>query len=428
MELLKRTPAVVVALLLSVLLAAVDHAAAPVLTLSVAGRSSGNVSLASDGPFVIATWSASTPAGATDIYAAMSTDDGRTFPAPTRVNSGAGEARVNGEQPPRAALIARPGSTPAVTIVWTAKGPAGTRLLTAESRDGARTFEREVLVPGTDTGGNRGWEAIASDAHGAVHIAWLDHRLLAKNDSAMAASHHDHSSAASSTMKDGVAMAQMSQLYVATLNGAPPRGVTGGVCYCCKTALAAGPGGALYAAWRHVYPGNLRDIAFTASRDDGRTFDAPTRVSEDKWQLEGCPDDGPAMAVDGQGGIHLVWPTLVTEGREATIGLFYAVSADGRRFSLRQQIPTLGLPHHPQNVVGRSGRVLLAWDELKNGIRTVALGRLADGSSPTIVREAVAGSESGIYPAIVRTTRGALVAWTANREATQSIRAVEVAF
>ena len=67
----------------------------------------------------------------------------------------------------------------------------------------------------------------------------------------------------------------------------------------------------LYAAWRHVYPGNMRDMAFTVSRDGGATFAPPLRVSEDKWVLEGCPDDGPAIAVDGRSHVHLVWPTLV---------------------------------------------------------------------------------------------------------------------
>ena len=76
-----------------------------------------------------------------------------------------------------------------------------------------------------------------------------------------------------------------SQLYVASLDGSvAPKGVTGGVCYCCKTAIAAGPANSLYLAWRHVYPGNMRDIAFTVSRDGGKSFAPPVRVSEDKWQ------------------------------------------------------------------------------------------------------------------------------------------------
>src|SRR5262249_9803663 len=152
-----------------------------------------------------------------------------------------------------------------------------------------------TTVGDSDAAGNRGWHNAVADGKGGVYTVWLDHRELAR-DEGMATSHHEH---AGGSKPDGVAMAQKSKLFVASLDGAvPPHAVTGGVCYCCKTALAVGGDGAVYAAWRHVYPGNLRDIAFAASRDGGRTFSAPVRVSEDRWMLEGCPDDGPAIAID----------------------------------------------------------------------------------------------------------------------------------
>jgi hypothetical protein len=118
--------------------------------------------------------------------------------------------------------------------------------------------------------------------------------------------HHegqDHTGQAPKT--DGAAKAELSKLYFSRLDGSgDPRALTGGVCYCCKTAVAAGPNGSLYAAWRHVYPGNIRDIAFTVSRDNGRTFAAPLRVSDDHWVLDGCPENGPAMAIDGRDRVH----------------------------------------------------------------------------------------------------------------------------
>src|SRR4029079_2845491 len=174
---------------------------------------------------------------------------------------------------------------------------------------------------------------------------WLDHRELAQQDGAVAASHHDHT-ASSGAKPDGVAMAQRSKLYFASLDGAvAPRALTGGVCYCCKTALATAADGWVFAGRRHVYPGNIRDIAFTMSRDGGNTFAVPLRVSEDKWVLEGCPDDGPAMAVDAKRRIHIVWPTLVDDaGADSpTIALFYATSGDGLRFTPRARIPSEGM-------------------------------------------------------------------------------------
>jgi hypothetical protein len=49
-------------------------------------------------------------------------------------------------------------------------------------------------------------------------------------------------------------------------------------------------------------------IAFTLSRDGGRTFASPIRVSDDHWVLDGCPENGPALAVDASRRVHLVWP------------------------------------------------------------------------------------------------------------------------
>src|SRR6478609_7129768 len=115
--------AIVIALMVS------GDAATSAVTLSVGGRASANVSRAASGTYVAAVWSASAPGGETDIYAAASQDAGRTFSSPVRVNSIAGDARVNGEQPPRLALKDRSGLPPEIAVVWTTKGTAGSKLL-----------------------------------------------------------------------------------------------------------------------------------------------------------------------------------------------------------------------------------------------------------------------------------------------------------
>ena len=100
-------------------------------------------------------------------------------------------------------------------------------------------------------------------------------------------------------------MAQRSGLYYASSSGAAERELFKGVCYCCKTAIAIAPNGDIHSAWRHVFANNMRDIAATVSRDGGKTFAPLLRVHEDKWSINGCPDDGPAIAVDGAGTVHL---------------------------------------------------------------------------------------------------------------------------
>jgi len=390
--------------------------------LAVNGRSNAQPSITASGRFVAVTWGAADADGATDVYVATSRDGGRTLGTPTRVNDAATVASLSGEQPPHVALIPRAGRDPAIVVVWTAKGATGTRLLSAQSDDGGKSFARPTEVPGTDAPGNRGWHAVTTDRDGHVVAVWLDHRELAQGSASGAgasASGHNHA-AHGAQQTDGAARAQRSKLFFASLDGeATAQALTGGVCYCCKTAIATGADGSVYAAWRHVYTGNVRDIAFTVSRDEGRTFAEPVRVSEDEWVLDGCPENGPAIAIDARNRVHVVWPTLVagsTPDSEPTMALFYAVSANGEQFTPRRQIPTEGVPRHVQIALTARGDVVVAWDEQANDERRVALARAtADSGGSTVFTRQAMGDVTASYPVIATTPDGIVAAWTSGR-------------
>jgi hypothetical protein len=384
------------------------------VTLAVDGRDNANVSMAADGSFVAAVWSAAAASGGAEIFAAASRDGGATFSRPVRVSSPDNNVNVNGEQPPRVTLVPHDNGTPGITVVWTEKGDTGARLAFARSTDGGVSFGSSAAVAGGEAAGNRGWEGITTSPDGRVYAAWLDHRQLAKPQDESVAAHHHHGGEAATTPDDGVAMAQLSQLYVSAIDDPDSvRAVTGGVCYCCKTAIAAS-GDALFLAWRHVYPGNLRDIAFSASRDGGRTFSAPVRISEDKWQLNGCPDDGPAMALDAAQRIHVVWPTLVEEDGRPVKALFHAVSTDGQTFSVRTRLPTEGQANHPQLSFAGDGRLVAVWDESGSGSRHLAVASTAiDGSGRVaFTRNDAWSSRQATYPFVVRAGERVLFAWT----------------
>ena len=63
-------------------------------------------------------------------------------------------------------------------MTWNAKG-ATTEIRTARSRDGGRTFVDERSLQAKGALGDRGWQASAADARGALHAIWLDHRAMA---------------------------------------------------------------------------------------------------------------------------------------------------------------------------------------------------------------------------------------------------------
>jgi len=379
---------------------------------NIPGRANATPSIAAAGSFVAVAWGASA-GGKADVFVAVSRDGGTTFGSAVHVNTVPGEARLNGEMPPRVALGAGSGSSlPEIAVLWTARG-AGTEIKVARSRNGGRAFEKPVPLQAPGAAGDRGWPSLALDSSGRLHAIWLDHRNLA---AARAASGRagGHKSGAP---HDGVAMAQNSSLYYAALSGASAKEqeVTKGVCYCCKTALAAGADGTLFAAWRHVYPGSFRDMAFAASRDGGRSFSAPVRVAEDGWAIDACPDDGPAMAVDANGTVHLAWPTVIG-GDNPRGAIFYSSTRDKQRFTKRQQVETLGgpKPSHPQIVVDGRHRVFVAWDELANGRQTAALREVrADATGAVTFGRIVtlSSAESGIYPALAAAGNRVVAVW-----------------
>ncbi len=374
------------------------------VTLAIDGRTNQTPWLASQGAFVAAAWGASA-AGKADVFLAVSRDGGHTFGEPVRVNGAAGEARVSGEIAPRVAVVPRAGaSDPEVVVLWNAKDTT-THIKVARSRDGGRTFAAALPLQPPGTPGDRGWQALAVDARGIAHALWLDHRGMAGG--AKSGEHKGE--------HDGVVMAQRSGLYYATDAGgvARERELLKGVCYCCKTALAAGPDGALYAAWRPVFEGNYRDMGFTSSKDGGKTFSPLVRVHQDGWSINGCPDDGPAMAVDASGAVHLVWPT-VSGGTEGA--LLYAISRDGRSFSTPVRVPTLGgpKPSHPQIAIDGAGRVVIAWDEVRGGVRTAALTRVTTAKqAPVFEAIRTLDADASMYPVMTAVPNGMLVAWTA---------------
>ena len=401
--------------------------------LAVDGRTNAYPSIAAHGRFVAVTWGATTKDGTTDIFVATSVDGGRTFKRPAQVTDVTSQANLSGEQPPRVALVAHTDGVPSVVVTWTSKGQRGTRLLSARSDDGGQSFSRPGVLPGSEAPGNRGWQSIATDSDGRVVTVWLDHRELAPPaGSAASPAHSGHLHGASATQqRDSVARAQLSKLlFVREGRGAQTKALSGGVCYCCKTAIATGPDRSVYTAWRHVYPGNVRDIAFTMSRDGGRTFAPPTRVSEDNWVLDGCPENGPSIAIEGHGRIHVIWPTLVpgsTSDSEPTLALFYAMSEDGRRFTPRLRIPADGFPRHVEMILDARGRVVAAWEEQVGGTRRVVLGRGSpEAGAMKFAREVISDALPAVYPVVAAAADGIVAAWTSGPAGQTVVRTAQL--
>lgn len=379
--------------------------AAQVQTLAVAGASNSTPSLAAAGQTVAAVWTAAKDER-TNVYLAMSADGGVTFSAPKIVNDQDGDAGATNEQPPRVVLSGAGART--VTVVWSKRdpGPQQTRrdiLRMARSTDGGHNFSPARLTHDPSVSGARGWESLTLGTNGSVHAVWLDGREASKKIATMAHKGVPHKGQ------------PPQEIYHGTL-GADGRMVetriAEDVCFCCKTALAVDSRGGVYTAWRHVFPGSMRDIAFAKSTDDGRHFSPLVRVSEDNWELNGCPEDGPSLAVDPSGTIHIAWATVVNDG-EPYKALFYATSRDGKVFSRRARVPTSAMttPGHPQLALMSNGGAAIVFDETMGGVRRVSLARVSRNGQLQ-APEVLSADDSASHPVIIRTPGELLVAWT----------------
>ena len=367
--------------------------------LAVPDATNANVTLASDGRTVVAAWAA-TASGLTNIYLARSADGGASFSAPQRVNNVDGDANVNGETPPRVAVAGQ-----SVNVLWFSKRDGVSVLRAAESADGGVTFNAARRITPDGVTGARGWENVALSPDGAVHAVWLDGRN--------AGAHAQGGHAQHGSMRQDI-------LHAAWKGSSPvtESPIAANVCFCCKTALLV-RGDVVIAAWRHIFPGSIRDIAVARSTDGGRTFGEPVRASADNWQIDACPDDGPAIAMDAAGTLHVAWPTVVESAGRTSMAIFHAASADGgRTFAPRQRVDGgEGSAAHPVIAIDANGEAAVAWDELAEGRRLV---RIRAGTAPPVT---VSDGKIATYPSIAVSDGAVIVGWTDQSDGGSVVRA-----
>ena len=172
-----------------------------------------------------------------DIFVAASRDEGATFGPPVRVNGVAGEAawaarfrRASRCTQGRRARRGRGGVE---------RQGRGTEIKMARSRGRRRDVRRARVA----TGAGRGWRSRLARAdprrpgRGARDLARPPRPGGGRSRPRPRRGGRRH---------DGVAMAQKSSLYYASsARRAAERAITPGVCYCCKSAIVALPGGTL---------------------------------------------------------------------------------------------------------------------------------------------------------------------------------------
>lgn len=375
------------------------------VVVSPAATGNPTAALAPDGTGWVA-WIASED-GVANVFAARLDSAGAAGGA-IRVNDVAGDAAPHEQAPARVAV----GPEGNVYVVWQNNTRVeGRRFLAsdlrfARSTDGGRSFEPATTV-NDDAGGvpsSHTFHDLLVAADGTLWVSWIDSRV---RDAARAASggggHGGHGGHA----HDGLPPPEIR--VARSVDGGrtfgPGRVVDTGPCPCCRTAMAAGPDGTLYVAWRKEFAGSVRDVVVARLAPDAEAFEAPVRVHRDEWEFPACPHAGPALAVDGDGRLHAGWYT----GRDGRQGLWLARSEDGRR-SFGPPVPLRTGEDVPPSTVSLAavhGTVLAAWDDRAAGGSRVGVGVVGgDGR----VRP-VEGAFTGRLPVLAAAGGAALLVW-----------------
>jgi len=248
------------------------------------------------------------------------------------------------------------------------------------SEDMGAHFESVGLAHGDGTPTEHGFVSMLPDVDG-VRLFWLDGRA---------------------TQDDGGATA----IYTAR---ATPRitdteRLDDRTCDCCQTDAAQTPGGPLV-VYRDRDEDEVRDIAL--ARWTGAGFGAPTRLHADRWEIAGCPVNGPAVAADGQR-VAVAWFTGADGG---SVQLVFSDDA-GATFG----DPIAVDPEQPPGRVDVAlveGGAAVSWLARVGGAGEIRVRFVSDDGEPaasTVVARTATARASG-FPVLVRDRERLLVAY-----------------
>jgi hypothetical protein len=329
------------------------------------------------------------------VSVARSADLGRSFAAPIRITPQPVRLDAGGDGRP---MLAQ-GSNGRLVVayarfkddLWNAEA------LVSVSKDGGASFS--APHPITDDAAGQRFPVLASDGRGRIFAAWIDKRTTA-------------AARAAGQPKPGAALA-----YAWSGDGGDHFDVSqvfqDNSCECCRLGVAMDSRGLPAVLFRNLFDGGVRDHALIVFGN--RSSPGPaSRVSEDNWVLNGCPHQGPSLAIGSGGTYHAAWFTLGPVRQ----GAFYARSTDGgRTFS-----PPLALgsaDRHPTRpyVLVADGIVWLAWKEFDGQRTSVAVMRSHDdGNSWSMPRTIAKTDGDSDHPLLVSDGRHVFLSWLTHAE------------
>jgi hypothetical protein len=180
------------------------------------------------------------------------------------------------------------------------------------------------------------------------------------------------------------------------------------ICDCCQTDIAVSSDGPI-AVYRNRTESEIRDIYVTRRVDDRWTKGLP--ISNDHWEIFGCPVNGPEIAAQGSD-VAVAWFT----GANETPTVKFVRSADsGRTFAAPIEIASGKLLGHVGMTFDTQGDAWVTWQaSAGEGETELRLRRVHANNELGPVHTIVAkgGVAAFSVPQILSDGQHLVVAWT----------------
>jgi hypothetical protein len=182
------------------------------------------------------------------------------------------------------------------------------------------------------------------------------------------------------------------------------------VCDCCQTSAVRLGDGAVVVAYRDRSESEIRDIA--VARFENERWSEPIVVHDDRWEIAGCPVNGPAIAADGDR-VAVTWFTAAGSPPMPRVRIAFS-NDGGRHFEPPIEVSD-GRPEGRVDVVFLDdGAVLMTWIDAGEGSAQLLARRIdSNGSLGPHVRIASSSvARAGGFPRMARLGSDIVVSWT----------------
>lgn len=323
-----------------------------------------------------------------------SSDDGKSWSAPTAVNAQPEQISADGENRPKVAFAADGG----LLVSWTRPlgKPYSGAIRLARADDGQR-FSPPLTVHKDPAEITHRFESLLTTPDNKVILAWIDKRDLEAAKSGKKAYRGAAIYAAVST--DGGRSFQ------------PEHKLADHSCECCRVTSAIDADGAPLFMWRHVFEPNERDHALARLKPDG-TVESVQRATFDRWKVDGCPHHGPSLVVDERGVRHAVW----FNQKDGTGRVFYGRLAAGSDIAVEGQRQIGGPRAAHADMAVAPGKLAIAWKEF-DGERTQLRGLMSADGGDSFSEIALAATDGASDQArVIRRKDQLFVFWRTEKE------------